>query len=63
MGAVRRQRDCVAPMVRLISAGKLDPSPLLTHRFPLERISEAFQLVADYREGVIKALIDVSSAP
>jgi L-iditol 2-dehydrogenase len=58
--AVRRQNDCVAPVVRLIADRRLDPSPLLTHRFPLSEISAAFELVTGYRDGVIKAMVDVS---
>ena len=58
--AVRRQNDCVAPVVRLIAERRLDPAPLLTHRFPLSEISAAFELVAGYRDGVIKAVLDVS---
>ena len=57
--AVRRQNDCVLPAIRLIADRRLDPSPLLTHRFPLSEISAAFELVAGYRDGVIKALVDV----
>jgi L-iditol 2-dehydrogenase len=60
---VRRQRDCVAPVIEMIRDGRLDPRPLLTHRFPLARIREAFDLVASYGDGVIKAVIEVSSAP
>ena len=60
---VRRQRGCVGPVIEMIAAGRIDPRPLLTHRFPLERISEAFDLVAAYRDGVVKAVIDVSGAP
>lgn len=59
---VRRQRGCVGPVIEMIAAGQIDPRPLLTHRFPLERIGEAFDLVAGYRDGVIKAVIEVSSA-
>jgi len=58
--AVRRQNDCVAPVIRLIGDRRLDPSPLLTHRFPLREISAAFELVAGYRDGVIKAVVDLS---
>ncbi len=58
--AVRRQNDCVAPVVELIAQGRLDPSPLLTHRFPLKDISAAFEVVAGYRDGVIKAVLDLS---
>jgi L-iditol 2-dehydrogenase len=60
--SVRRQRDCVAPVIEMIRAGRLDPHPLLTHRFPLARIREAFDLVASYGDGVIKAVIEVSGA-
>ena len=58
--AVRRQNDCVLPVIRLIADGGSIPSPLLTHRFPLSEISAAFELVAGYRDGVIKAVVDVS---
>ena len=58
--AVRRQNDCVLPVIRLIADGRIDPAPLLTHRFPLSEISTAFDLVAGYRDGVIKAALDVS---
>jgi threonine dehydrogenase-like Zn-dependent dehydrogenase len=60
--SVRRQRHCVAPVVELLAQGRVDADPLLTHRFPLERIREAFELVAAYRDGVIKAVVDVSAA-
>lgn len=56
---VRRQCGCIPPVIRMISDGRINPRPLLTHRFPLERIGEAFDLVAGYRDGVIKAMIDV----
>ena len=57
--AVRRQNDCVLPVIRLIAERRIDASPLLTHRFPLGEISAAFELVAGRRDGVIKAVVDV----
>ena len=60
---VRRQRGCVARVIEMIADGRIEPSPLLTHRFPLEKIGEAFEMVAEYRDGIIKAVIDVSKAP
>ena len=57
--AVRRQNDCVMPVVRLIAGRRLDPTPLLTHHFPLGEISAAFELVSGYRDGVVKAALDV----
>ena len=58
---VRRQRGCVAPVIEMIAAGRIDPKPLLTHRFPLEQIAEAFDLVDTYRDGVVKAVIEIST--
>jgi L-iditol 2-dehydrogenase len=59
---VRRQIDCVAPVIGMIGRGEIDTRPLLTHRFPLAEIRAAFELVAGYRDGVIKAVIELSSA-
>ena len=35
---------------------------MLTHHFPLEEITDAFEMVADYKDGVIKAIISLSTA-
>jgi L-iditol 2-dehydrogenase len=57
---VRRQNQCVEPVIDLLAERRLEASPLVTHRFPMEKTSAAFEMVADYRDGVIKAVIDVS---
>ncbi len=59
---VRRQNGCIEPVIRMIADGKIDTGPLITHDFPLSRVRDAFELVAGYGDGVIKALIDVSSS-
>jgi L-iditol 2-dehydrogenase len=56
---VRRQRDCVQPALDLIAGGEVDLDFMITHHFPLERTREAFDKVAGYRDGVVKAMIDV----
>ena len=58
---VRRQKGCIAPVIRSIAQGQIDTGLLLTHHFPLDEIRDAFELVAAYRDGVIKAMIHVSS--
>jgi L-iditol 2-dehydrogenase len=58
--AVRRQNGCVVPVIELIAQRRLDPSPLLTHHFAFPEIAAAFELVAGYRDGVVKAVVDFS---
>lgn len=45
--------DC-AEILRLISSGRIDTTPLLTHRYPLSRIGDAYRLFERREEGVIK---------
>src|SRR6476646_5141454 len=44
-------------LMELVRHGRLDLTPLLTHTFPLDRITEAYQLFGERREGVIKVAI------
>lgn len=49
--------DC-AEILRLIEAGQLDTMPLITHRYPLDRIDEAYYLFGNHDDGVIKIAIE-----
>jgi threonine dehydrogenase-like Zn-dependent dehydrogenase len=40
-----------------VSAGRLEPDPLYTHRLPLARAEEAFELVRLRPAGFVKALV------
>lgn len=40
-----------------IASGRLDTRPLVTHRFSLEQIEEAYDLFANQRDGVLKVAI------
>ncbi len=57
---VRRQKGCVAPVIRMMAEGHIDAAPLLTHHFPLVRIGDAFELVAGYCDGVVKAMVELA---
>jgi len=57
---VRRQNQCVAPAIELIASGRLDVRPLVTHHFRLEDAPQAFELVSARRDGVVKAMIQIS---
>ncbi len=56
---VRRQNECVEPVMDLIHAGRIQPEFMITHRFTLDRVAEAFELLADYRDGILKAVVDM----
>jgi threonine dehydrogenase-like Zn-dependent dehydrogenase len=43
--------------VELMSSGVLDPIPLFTHRFPLERLGEALELTRTRPDGFMKAIV------
>ncbi|MFW5967962.1 MAG: MDR/zinc-dependent alcohol dehydrogenase-like family protein [Persicimonas sp.] len=44
--------------VEAIEAGRIDPTPLFTHRFALDEIDEAFEAARAREEGFMKALIE-----
>ena len=48
--------DC-AEILRLIEAGKIDTTPLITHRFPLTKIEEAYRVFENRLDVVIKVAI------
>lgn len=48
--------DC-EEVLQLIEQGKIDTTPLITHRFPLSSIDEAYRIFENKEEGVIKIAI------
>jgi L-iditol 2-dehydrogenase len=59
---VRRQNDSVEETLRLLENHQVDGGRMVTHRFPLDRTQEAFDLVAAYADGVMKAMIGFSGS-
>jgi L-iditol 2-dehydrogenase len=58
--SVRRQNQCVAPAIELVANGAINLDQIVTHHFPLAETKQAFDLVADYRDGVVKAIVHVA---
>lgn len=54
---VRRQNECTHDAVELLGRGALDLDLVITHHFGLSESGPAFELVANYRDAVGKALI------
>ena len=46
-------------MIEVIGSGRLDLKGLVTHRYTLDRIEEAYELFANQRDGVLKVAISV----
>jgi len=44
-------------LLSLVSGGRFDPTPLLTHTLPLDRIEEAYRLFGERRDGVLKVAL------
>jgi threonine dehydrogenase-like Zn-dependent dehydrogenase len=52
-GRLRLQR-----LLRLIDAGRVDPTHMTSHRFPFDRTDEAFDLMGSKADGVVKPLVE-----
>lgn len=55
---VRRQNEALQPALDMMAQGEISVDAMVTHRFTLKEAGEAFELVAGYRDGVMKAMID-----
>ena len=56
---IRRQNGCTRATMNLVASRKVQPDFMVTHRFPLDQIQHAFELVASYKDGVVKAMIEM----
>ncbi|MBV9843177.1 MAG: zinc-binding dehydrogenase [Sphingomonadaceae bacterium] len=45
--------------VDAVASGRIDPAPLYTHRFPLDRLGEALDATRDKPDGFVKALVEL----
>ena len=54
---VRRQSGCIPAAIDLIGRKKSDFDFMVTHSFRLEDTQKAFDLVENYRDGIIKAIV------
>ena len=55
---VRRQNEAVQPALDMMERGEVSVEAMATHRFKFEDSKAAFDLVAGYEDGVMKAMID-----
>jgi threonine 3-dehydrogenase len=55
----RRMYDTWDVMLRLIRSGQLDPRPVVTHRFPLDRMADAIGVIKDGQAG--KVILEIGA--
>ncbi len=58
---VRRMKHTYPRAIAMVYSRMIDISPLATHHFPLDRIKEAFELVENYGDGVLRVMIEVGT--
>jgi L-iditol 2-dehydrogenase len=56
---VRRQNNCVEPVIQMMADARINVDQMITHRFAFEQIVDAFELVANYDDGVVKAILEL----
>jgi L-iditol 2-dehydrogenase len=56
---VRRQNHCTQQAIDLLAAGKVNLDFMVTHRFDFAQTQKAFDLVAGYKDGSVKVIIQL----
>jgi threonine dehydrogenase-like Zn-dependent dehydrogenase len=56
---VRRQNECVQAAIDLVEDGRVNADAVITHRFGISETKNGFDTVAEYADGVMKAVIDI----
>jgi threonine dehydrogenase-like Zn-dependent dehydrogenase len=46
-------------LMEVVASGRVDLAPMVTHRFSLDRIEEAYELFSHQRDGVLKVAITI----
>jgi threonine dehydrogenase-like Zn-dependent dehydrogenase len=50
-------RERMMRLLRLLATGRIDPTPLTTHRFPFTQVEQAFHLMETKQDNIVKPLI------
>ncbi len=56
---IRRQNHCVEEAIDLVASGKIEIEKMVTHNFSLSETHAAFEKVEGYKDGAIKAMINL----
>lgn len=56
---VRRSNLALKPCIDMVKRGTVKISAIATHRFTLDTIKDAFETAANYRDGIIRAIVNM----
>ncbi|MBE0677788.1 MAG: alcohol dehydrogenase catalytic domain-containing protein [Bacteroidales bacterium] len=56
---IRRSNKVLDETIELVAAGRIRPDPMQTHNFTLDQVGQAFDLLSDYKDGIMKAMIHI----
>jgi len=56
---VRRQNKCTQDAIDSVACGRISVDFMATHKFKPEQAQQAFDMVSGYRNGVVKAMIEM----
>jgi L-iditol 2-dehydrogenase len=58
---IRRQNECTQAAINMLASGRANIDFMVTHRYGFDDSKAAFDLVAGYEDGVVKAMIEFGS--
>jgi alcohol dehydrogenase len=50
-------KERMSRLMRMVESGRFDPTPMITHSFPLSEIGEAYRIFSNRLDGVLKVAI------
>ena len=56
---LRRSNNTLKKSIDLVAAGKINLAPFITHRFPLDRVVEAFQTARDRKDVSLRVVVEI----
>ncbi|MCM8772818.1 MAG: NAD(P)-dependent alcohol dehydrogenase [Candidatus Omnitrophica bacterium] len=56
---VRRSSFCTEIALNMLKRSKLPFKEIITHRYPFEKLEDALNLVSEYKDGVIKCVVNL----
>lgn len=59
MRLVRRSKDTLRRSIHLVEEGKVDVASYITHKFPLDRVMEAFEIARDRKDVSVRVLVEL----